>query len=223
MLRELPENPEYPKEAWFQKANNPRGVIRSFADGDVEDSGPLTRKRMETADEEFVASAKNFIQKADEAGKPFFVWLNTVGMHFWTHPAQKHLGKSGQGFYNDIMVAHDEYVGEMLALLEELGIADNTIVVYSTDNGPHYNSWPDAGISPFRSEKNSNWEGGYRVPALVRWPGKITPGVVSNDVMSHMDWVPTLMAAAGNPNIKQELRGGKAMGGTDYKVHLDGL
>jgi len=220
---ELPENPDYPKDAWFHKMANPRGVIHSYADGRIEDSGPLTRKRMETVDEEFSQAAQQFINRAHKADKPFFVWLNTTGMHFWTHPAKKHLGKSGQGYYNDVMVAHDELVGEMLKQLDELGIADNTIVLYSTDNGPHYNTWPDAAITPFRSEKNSNWEGGFRVPALVRWPGKIQPGQVSNEVMSHLDWVPTLMAAAGESKVKQQLLKGHGLGkGKKYRVHLDG-
>ena len=155
-------------------------------------------------------AAKKFIDKSVKADKPFFVWLNTTGMHFRTHPAEKHLGKSGQDFYNDVMVAHDELVGEMLDQLDELKIADNTIVFYSTDNGVHYNTWPDAGITPFRSEKNSNWEGAYRVPAVVRWPGKIAPGQISNEVMSHLDWMPTLAAAAGDDTLKQDLLQGPA-------------
>lgn len=219
---ELPETPDYPKEAWFQKAFNPRGVIHSYADGRVEDSGALTKKRMETVDEEFAAAAKQFIKRSHKAGKPFFVWMNTTGMHAWTHPAEKHVGKSGQGFYNDVMVAHDELVGDMLGQLDDLGIADNTIVFYSTDNGAHYNTWPDAAITPFRSEKNTNWEGGYRVPAMVRWPGKIRSGEISNEVMSHLDWVPTIMAAVGNSNVKQELLKGKQIGEKKFRVHLDG-
>ncbi|BFM14018.1 arylsulfatase [Maricurvus nonylphenolicus] len=220
---ELPETPDYPKAKWFQKLANPRGVIHSYADGRIEDSGPLTKKRMETVDEEFAGAAKQFIERSHKAKKPFFVWLNTTGMHFWTHPAQKHLGKSGQGFYNDVMVAHDELVGDMLKQLEELGIADNTIVVYSTDNGPHYNTWPDAAITPYRSEKNTNWEGGYRVPAMVRWPGKIKGGQVSNEMMSHQDWVPTLMAAVGDSKIKRKLRRGTKLGDKEFRVHLDGF
>ncbi len=219
---ELPEHEDYPQAAWFQKIANPRGVIRSYADGRVEDSGPLTQKRMETVDEEFVAAAKTFISNAHQADKPFFVWLNTTGMHFWTHPADKHRGKSGQGFYNDVMVAHDENVGEMLQHLKSLGIDNNTIVVYSTDNGPHYNTWPDAAITPFRSEKNTNWEGGFRVPAMVRWPGKIPAGKVSNEVMSHLDWVPTLMAAVGEDKVVSQLKEGRSFGERNYKVHLDG-
>lgn len=219
---ELPESDDYPQDAWFQKSSNPRGVIRSFADGRIEDSGSLTRKRMENVDEEFEASARKFIDKSVAAGKPFFVWLNTTGMHFWTHPAKKHLGKSGQGPYNDVMVAHDELVGRMLQQLKDLNIEDDTIVMYSTDNGPHYNTWPDAAITPFRSEKNTNWEGGYRVPAMVKWPGKIKAGQVSNQIMSHLDWLPTLMAAAGEPNVVSELKQGRSFGAKSYNVHLDG-
>ena len=219
---ELPESPDYPQDAWFQKGFNPRGVIHSYADGRIEDSGPLTRKRMENVDEEFEAEAIKFIEQSVAADKPFFVWLNTTGMHFWTHPADKHIGKSGQGPYNDVMVAHDELVGRMLQQLTDLGVEDNTIVVYSTDNGPHYNTWPDAAITPFRSEKNTNWEGGYRVPAFVKWPGKIKGGQVSNQIMSHLDWLPTLMAAAGEPNVVNELKKGHSFGAKNYKVHLDG-
>ena len=219
---ELPESPDYPQDAWFQKGFNPRGVIHSYADGRIEDSGPLTRKRMENVDEEFEAEAIKFIDQSVAADKPFFVWLNTTGMHFWTHPADKHIGKSGQGPYNDVMVAHDELVGRMLQQLTDLGVEDNTIVVYSTDNGPHYNAWPDAAITPFRSEKNTNWEGGYRVPAFVKWPGKIKGGQVSNQIMSHLDWLPTLMAAAGEPNVVNELKKGHSFGAKNYKVHLDG-
>ncbi|TDG14746.1 arylsulfatase [Seongchinamella unica] len=219
---EEPEDVDYPKDPAFRKMFGPRGVIRSSADGRIEDTGALTRKRMETADEEFVAAAKKFVDKSVRADKPFFVWVNTTGMHFRTHPAQKHLGKSGQDFYNDVMVAHDELVGEMLDQLDDLGIADNTIVFYSTDNGVHFNTWPDAGITPFRSEKNSNWEGAYRVPAMVRWLGRIAPGQVSNEIMSHLDWMPTLVAAAGDPNLKQDLLKGRRVGSKSSKLHLDG-
>ena len=219
---EEPEDVDYPKDPAFRKMFGPRGVIRSSADGKIEDTGPLTRKRMETADEEFIAAAKKFVDKSVKADKPFFVWVNTTGMHFRTHPAEKHLGKSGQDFYNDVMVAHDELVGEMLDQLDELKIADNTIVFYSTDNGVHFNTWPDAGITPFRSEKNSNWEGAYRVPAVVRWPGKIAPGQVSNEIMSHLDWMPTLVAAAGDPDLKDNLLKGTRVGSKRSKLHLDG-
>ncbi|MEH6589047.1 MAG: arylsulfatase [Halioglobus sp.] len=219
---EEPEDVDYPKDPAFAKQFGPRGVIHSYADGRIEDTGPLTRKRMETADEEFVAAAKKFVDTAVKADKPFFVWLNTTGMHFRTHPAEKHIGKSGQGPYNDVMVAHDELIGEMLDQLDELKVADNTLVMYSTDNGVHFNTWPDAGVTPFRSEKNTNWEGAYRVPAVVRWPGKIAPGQISNDIMSHLDWMPTLVAAAGDPDLKQALLKGKRVGSKRAKVHLDG-
>jgi arylsulfatase A-like enzyme len=178
---------------------------------------------METIDDETTEHALRFIDKAHKEGKPFFVWYNTTAMHFRTHCAKKHEGKSGQGFYNDVMVAHDEHIGEMLKKLDDLGIADNTIVMYSTDNGPHYNSWPDAGITPYRAEKNTNWEGGWRVPAFVRWPGKIKPGTVVNGIVSHQDWLPTLLAAAGEPNIKDKLLKGHKAGNKTFKVHIDGF
>jgi len=217
-----PEDPDYPTDPAFKKQFGPRGVIHSYADGKIEDTGPLTMKRMETADEEFVAAAKKFINKAVKAKKPFFVWLNTTGMHFRTYPAKKHIGKSGQGPYNDIMVAHDEYVGEMLDQLDKLKIADNTLVFYSTDNGVHFNTWPDAGNTPFRSEKNTNYEGAYRVPALVRWPGKIKAGTVSNEIMSHLDWMPTIAAMTGDTNLKNDMLKGKTIAGKSAKLHLDG-
>ncbi len=219
---EEPEDEDYPQMPWFQARFGPRGVIHSYADGRIEDTGPLTRKRMETADEEFIAAAQKFVDKQVKADKPFFVWVNTTGMHFRTHRAEKHKGKSGQGFYNDVMVAHDELVGEMLDQLDTLGIADNTIVMYSTDNGVHFNTWPDAGVTPFRSEKNSNWEGAYRVPMMVRWPGKIPAGVVSNEIMSHLDWMPTLAAAAGDDDLKARMLKGTRIGNKKAKLHLDG-
>ncbi|MEM9256872.1 MAG: arylsulfatase [Pseudomonadota bacterium] len=219
---EAPEDPDYPKSPAYRKKFGPRGVIHSYADGRIEDSGPLTRKRMETVDEEFLAAALKFIDKANEDGKPFFVWFNSTRMHYYTHVKPSQLGRSGQGFYNDAMMEHDDHVGVLLKKLDDLDIADNTIVIYSTDNGPHYNQWPDGAISPFRGEKNTNWEGGFRVPAMVRWPGRIEPGRISNKVMSHLDWVPTLMAAVGDDNIVPSLKQGKTINGKNYKVHLDG-
>lgn len=219
---EGPEHPDYPTDPTFQKRFNPRGVIHSYADGKIEDSGPLTKKRMETIDGEFLAASLKFIDKAHKSEKPFFVWFNSTRMHFYTHTPDEELGLSGQGFYNDAMVGHDQLVGKLLGKLDDLGIADNTIVIYSTDNGPHFNTWPDAGITPYRGEKNTNWEGGYRVPAMVRWPGKVPAGVIRNEVMSHMDWLPTLMAAAGEPDIKAKLKKGHRVGGKDFKVHIDG-
>ena len=224
---EEPEHPDYPKDPEFRARFGPRGVLHCFADGNggqtIEDTGPLTIKRMETVDEEVTGHALRFIDEAHAANEPFFVWWNTTAMHFRTHPAEKHLGKSnGQGEYNDVMVAHDENVGVMLDKLDELGIADNTIVMYSTDNGVHYNSWPDAGITPFRSEKNTNWEGGWRVPAFFRWPGHIPAGSVLNDIMCHQDVLPTLLAAAGEPDIKEKLLAGHTAGDKSFNVHLDG-
>jgi arylsulfatase len=224
---EEPELPDYPKDPEFKKQFGPRGVLHCFADGKggqrIEDTGPLTKKRMETIDEEVTEKALAFMDRTHKEGKPFFLWWNTTAMHFRTHCAKKHEGKSGQGFYNDVMVAHDENVGKMLAKLDELGIANDTIVMYSTDNGPHYNSWPDAGISPFRSEKNTNWEGAWRVPAFVRWPGKFPAGTVLNGIVSHQDWLPTLLAAAGEPDIKGKLLKGHKAGNKTYKVHVDGI
>lgn len=224
---EEPEHPDYPKDPAFRARFGPRGVLHCFADGNggqrIEDTGPLTIKRMETVDDEVTEHALRFIDDAHAADEPFFVWWNTTAMHFRTHPAEKHLGKSGgHGEYNDVMVAHDEQVGRMLDKLDELGIAENTLVMYSTDNGVHYNSWPDAGITPFRSEKNTNWEGGWRVPAFFRWPGHIPAGSVLNDIVCHQDVMPTLLAAAGVPDIKEKLEAGHAVGDKTFRVHLDG-
>jgi arylsulfatase A-like enzyme len=224
---EEPEDPDYPKDPGFKEAFGPRGVLHCWADGKggqkIVDTGPLTRKRMETIDDETTEAALTFIDKAHKSGKPFFVWWNTTAMHFRTHPAKKHKGKSGQGDYNDVMVAHDENVGKMLKKLDQLGIAEDTIVMYSTDNGVHYNTWPDAGITPFRSEKNTNWEGGWRVPAFLRWPGRIKAGSVVNGIVSHQDWLPTLLAAAGEPKIADKLLKGHKVGSRTYKVHIDGF
>ena len=219
---EAPEDPDYPQDPRFRKAFSPRGVIHSYADGRIEDSGPLNTKRMETVDEEFLAASLDFIDRAHAARKPFFVWFNSTRMHYYTHIKQGSHGLSGQDYYNDGMVEHDGHVGTLLQKLDELGIADNTIVLYSTDNGPHFNQWPDAAITPYRGEKNTNWEGGFRVPMLARWPGHIKPGSVSNEVISHLDWLPTLTAAAGVPDIAERLIAGHAAGSKRFKVHLDG-
>lgn len=220
-LRDYPPEKDFPD---FRKNFGPRGVIRSYADGRVEDTGPLTKKRMETVDEEFVAAAKDFIARQHKAGRPFFVWLNTTHMHFRTHTKPEDLGQSGrwQSEYHDVMIYHDRLIGEVLKLIDDLGISDNTLVMYSTDNGPHMNSWPDAGMTPFRNEKNSNWEGAFRVPCMARWPGKIEPGTVSNEVISHLDWLPTILSAAGDPDIKEKLKKGYQAGDKKFKVHLDG-
>ena len=228
---EEPEHPDYPTQEEapdFREKYGPRGVLHSWANEDgtqrIEDTGPLTKKRMETCDDEFRDAAMDFIKRQTEADTPFFVWFNTTHMHFRTHPKEESIGRAGrwQSPYHDTMLDHDDIVGEMLDLLDELGIADNTIVMYSTDNGPHMNSWPDAGMTPFRNEKNSNWEGAYRVPCVVRWPGHIEPGTVLNGIVSHNDWFVTLLAAVGNPDIADQLKTGADLNGTEYKVHLDG-
>jgi arylsulfatase len=188
----------------------------------IEDTGPLTKKRMETVYDETVAAAKEFIKRQVKAGKPFFTWWNGTGMHFRTHVKEELRGISGQDEYSDGMVEHDMHVGQLLDLLDELGIADNTIVLYSTDNGPHYNSWPDAGTMPFRGEKNSNWEGAFRVPAFVRWPGHFPADTTLNGIVSHEDWLPTFAAAAGAPDIKEKLLKGTEINGRKYKNHIDG-
>ncbi len=220
---EEPENEDYPKDPAFHERFGPRGVINSSADGKIEDTGPLTKKRMETIDDETVEAALGFIDRAHAAGNPFFVWWSGTRMHFRTHVKESLRGISGQDEYSDGMIEHDMHIGEFLKKLDDLGITDNTIVFYSTDNGPHMNTWPDAASSPFRGEKNTNWEGGWRVPAMVRWPGKIEAGSVSNEIMHHMDWLPTLLAAAGVSDIKEQLlQGGVQAIGREYKVHLDG-
>jgi arylsulfatase A-like enzyme len=229
---EEPELADYPKPEDlpnFRERFGPRGVLHSWANEDgtqrIEDTGPLTKKRMETVDEEFLAAASGFIQDKAAAEQPFFVWFNATHMHFRTHVKPESRGQAGrwQSEYHDAMIDHDKLVGDLLGLLDELGIAEDTIVVYSTDNGPHMNTWPDGGMTPFRGEKNSNWEGAYRVPAVVRWPGRIAPGVVLNGIVSHSDWFPTLLAAAGVPNIADQLRAGADLDGTRYHVHLDGF
>jgi arylsulfatase len=221
---EEPENEDYPKNPEFRKKFGPRGVIHSYADGRIEDTGPLTKKRMETVDDETVAAALDFIDRQVKADKPFFVWWSGTRMHFRTHVKEELRGISGQDEYSDGMVEHDMHIGQFLAKLDELGIADDTIVFYSTDNGVHMNTWPDAGMTPFRGEKNTNWEGGWRVPAFVRWPGQIPAGRLTNGIVHHMDWLPTFLAAAGKDDIKEDLLDGyssKALG-RKYKIHLDG-
>lgn len=219
---EAPEDPDWTKDPVMNKMFRPRGVIRSTADGKIEDLGPLTQKRMESIDDEFLAASLKFMDKAHKEGKPFLTWFNSTRMHYHTHIKSESAGLSGQGFYNDGMVEHDNMVGKLLKKLDDLGIANNTIVLYTTDNGPHFNMWPDAGITPFRSEKNTNWEGGFRVPMVARWPGHLKPNSVSNEIMSALDWVPTLMAAAGVPDVKDKLLTGYPAAGRTFNVHLDG-
>jgi arylsulfatase A-like enzyme len=219
---EEPENPDYPKNPEFKKRFGPRGVIKSTAGGKIEDTGPLTKKRMETIDEEITAGALDFIDRAHESGKPFFLWWNSTRMHIWTHLKEESAGKTGLGVYPDGMVEHDGQVGQLLKKLDDLGIADNTIVMYSTDNGAEAMSWPDGGTTPFRGEKNTNGEGGYRVPTVIRWPGVIEPGTVVNEVGAHEDMLPTLLAAVGEPDIKAKLLKGHKAGGKTFKAHLDG-
>jgi arylsulfatase len=241
---EDPEDPDYPDPKQFPQFRarfGPRGVIKSFAtDKDdpteeprwgrvgrqkIEDTGPLTRKRMESCDDDFVAAAQDFIKRQTGAKKPWFCWLNTTHMHLRTHTKQGSLGQAGrwQSPYHDTMVDHDKHVGQMLSLLDQLNITQDTLVIYSTDNGPHMNSWPDGAMTPFRSEKNTNWEGAFRVPLVMRWPGKIPAGAVSNDIVAHHDWLPTILAAAGEPHIKEKLLGGHQANGKTFKVHLDGF
>jgi arylsulfatase len=219
---EEPENVDYPQNPDFRRRFGPRGVIKSWADGRIENTGPLNRQRMETVDDEFLAAGLDFMDRQHAANRPMFVWLNATRMHLYTHVPESWRGRSGLNNYADGMLQHDEWVGKILKKIDDLGIADNTIVVYTTDNGPHFNAWPDAAVTPFRSEKNSNWEGAYRVPVAIRWPGRIAPGSVTNEIVSGLDWFPTLVAAAGDADIKQKLLQGFAVGGRTYKVHLDG-
>ena len=223
---EEPENPDYPKDPEFKKKFGPRGVLRSWAQPDgtqkIEDTGPLTRKRMETIDDEITVATLNFIERQHKAGKPFFCWWNSTRMHVFTHLKKESEGKTGLGIYPDGMVEHDAHVGQLLAKLDELGIADNTIVMWSTDNGAEELSWPDGGTTPFRGEKDTNWEGGWRVPCVIRWPGVIKPGTVYNEVFSHQDMLPTLLAAAGEPDIVEKVKKGHQAGAKHFKVHLDG-
>jgi len=219
---EEPESQFYPKDPEFHKKFGPRGVLHTYADGRIEDTGPLTSKRMETVDSEILAASLDFIERAHAAGKPFFVWHNTTRMHVWTHLSEKYKDKSGYGMYADGMMELDDTVGALLAKLDELGIADNTIVVFSTDNGAEKFTWPDGGTTPFRGEKGTTWEGGFRVPQMVRWPGHIPAGTVVNDIFSHEDWLPTLLAAVGEPDVKEKLLKGHRAAGKTFKAHIDG-
>jgi arylsulfatase len=231
---EEPENRDYPRDMvlpngkTFLQQFGPRGVLRTKSDGrggqTIENLGPLTKKRMETIDDETIAEAKEFIRRHAEAGQPFFCWWNGTRMHFRTHVKPEHTNLAGPNSdeYSDGMVEHDMHVGELLKLLDELGIADNTIVQYSTDNGPHYNTWPDAGTTPFRGEKNSNWEGAFRVPCFVRWPGHFPADITLNGIVSHEDWLPTFAAIAGAPDVKERLLKGAEFNGRSYKNHIDG-
>ncbi len=219
---EEPETYYYPKDPAFHKEFGPRGVIHAYADGKVEDTGPLTRKRMENVDEEFQTAAMDFIDRAHSDGKPFFVWLSATRMHVWTRLKPESVGRTGIGLYPDGMVEHDDAVGRLLKQLDDLGIADNTIVVYSTDNGAESFTWPDGGITPFHGEKGTTWEGGFRVPCLVRWPGVVEPGTIYNEIMSQEDWIPTLMAAAGVNDIVGKVKKGYRVGSKEFRVHLDG-
>jgi len=219
---EEPENPDYPKSAEFKKNFGPRGVIHSFADGRITDTGPLTRKRMETIDDEVMAKSLDFMDRAKKADKPFFVWWNSTRMHIFTHLKKESDGKTGLGIYADGMVEHDGHVGQLLAKLKELGLEENTIVMYSTDNGAETFTWPDGGTTMFRGEKNTNWEGGYRVPTVIRWPGVIKPGTVINELSAHEDMLLTLVNAAGGKDVAESLKKGATIGGRTYKVHLDG-
>ena len=213
---------DYPKSAEFKDKFGPRGVILSYADGRIEDTGPLTKKRMETVDYDVTERALDFMERAHEADKPFFLWWNSTRMHIWTHLNDEAKGKTGLGVYPDGMVEHDMHIGQILDKLEELGIADNTIIMYSTDNGAEAMSWPDGGTLPFRGEKNTNWEGGYRVPCMIKWPGVIEPGTIINEIGSHEDMLPTFLAAAGDSNVKDNLLKGVTSNKRSYKVHLDG-
>jgi arylsulfatase A-like enzyme len=238
---EEPEERTYPRDPAFLERFGPRGVLRCKAtDRDdpteqprwgrvgkqtIEDTGPLTSKRMETIDDETSAAAIDFIQRQTRANTPFFCWFNSTRMHLFTHVRAEHRDQPGlttRTEYNDGMIEHDATIGTILKALDDLGIANDTIVLYTTDNGPHQNSWPDAATTPFRSEKDTNWEGAFRVPCLVRWPGHIQPGSVSNEIVSGLDWLPTLLAAAGEPDIKAKLLDGYQAGSKSFKVHLDG-
>ena len=217
-----PENEDYPSDPEFAKKFGPRGVIHSLADGKIEDTGPLNMKRMETIDAEVTVRALDFIDRAHKADKPFFVWYNTTRMHVWTRLKPESKGVTGQGIYADGMAEHDGMVGQLLDKLDELGISDNTIVMYSTDNGAELMTWPDGGMMPFRGEKNTTWEGGFRVPMMVKWPGKIKPHQVSNEIVSMEDWMPTLLAVVGETDLAAKMLNGYKAGSKNFNVHLDG-
>ena len=219
---EEPENPDYPKDPEFRKRFGPRGVIKSSADGKIENTGPLTTKRMETIDAEFLDGAKDFINRQHRANKPWFCYFNSTRMHIFTHLKAASQGKTGLGIYPDGMVEHDGMVGELLKLVDELGVANNTIVVYTTDNGAEVFTWPDGGTTPFKGEKATNWEGGFRVPCLIKWPGVIKPGTVVNDICAHEDFIPTFAAANGDTDLVERLKKGSTLNGKTFKVHLDG-
>jgi len=221
-----PENPDYPKDPEFRKKFGPRGVLHSWAKPDgaqkIENTGPLSTKRMETVDQEFLSASLDFIDRAHKSNKPFFVWFNSTRMHVFTHLKKESVGVTGLGVYPDGMVEHDGHVGQLLKRIDDIGIGENTIVMYTTDNGAEVMSWPDGGTTPFRSEKDTNYEGGWRVPALIRWPGVLKPGIVSNEIFSHTDVLPTLLAAAGEPDIVEKLKKGYKAGNKTFKVHVDG-
>jgi arylsulfatase len=221
-----PENPDYPKDPEFKKKYGPRGVLHSWANTDgtqkIENTGPLNTKRMETVDQEFLDGSIKFMEKAVKEDKPFFCWWNSTRMHIFTHLKKESQGVTGLGVYPDGMVEHDGHVGKLLDTLDRLGITDNTIVMYSTDNGAEVMSWPDGGTTPFRGEKDTNWEGGWRVPCAIRWPGVIKAGTVSNEIFSHTDMLPTLAAAAGEPDVVTKLKKGYKCGSKTFKVHIDG-
>lgn len=219
---EEPENPDYPKNPEFKKKYGPRGVIHSFANGSIKDTGPLTRKRMETIDDEVMEKSLAFMESAKKENKPFFIWWNSTRMHIFTHLKPESRGKTGLGVYADGMVEHDGHVGKLLDKLKELGLDENTIIMYSTDNGAETFTWPDGGTTMFRGEKNTNWEGGYRVPAMIKWPGVIKPGTVNNEIGAHEDMLATFVSAAGDKTVKEDLKKGRKIGDMTYKVHLDG-
>ncbi len=222
---EEPEDPDYPSDQQipgFSERFGPRGVIHSYGDGRIEDTGPLTQQRMETVDTEFLEAALGFMDQSADAGEPFFLWFNSTRMHVWTHLTDEAMGVTGQGIYADGLVEHDGHVGLLLDKLDELGITDNTIVLYTTDNGAETFTWPDGGMIPWRGEKNTTWEGGFRVPMMVKWPARIEAGQISNDIIEMTDWLPTILAAAGNPNIKEQLLAGHQAGDKRFNVHLDG-